>query len=765
MGAPKQTIGYHYMFSILFGIGRGPIDELRAIKVGDKIAWEGHHCEGLGAINKPNLFGGEKKEGGIKGLFYLNQGEADQVLPGRFSQLLFSGRLSSVNTFASLPDLKALVEGETGIPMGELRGRVTLWYDGLVTSMNPYIKEWRFRVRRAKKGWANDTCWYPAKAIIYMNEGRIFAMNPAHILYECCTNPAWGRGLSTDFIDENSFVLAANTLCEEGFGLCLTWFRKEEIGEFIRTVLDHIGAALYTDRETGKLTLKLFRADYVTEELPLFTPSSGLLDIREDDSGSGDSGVSEVIVLGHDPINDEAIEMRAHNLAAFRAQGSVSTLEQTYKGLPTKELCARVAQRDLRASAAGLRKFKVVLDRRGFRIHPGAVFRISAPTRGIGQVVLRAGEIDDGNMLDGKITISAIQDVFGLPATSFVAPVENTWNPPSDDALPAAGERLIEASFRAAYLLRGPAEAETVGAGTGFITAVAGRPSSRSQSYIMLSRVEGETDYTETGEHYFTGTALLSSALDHSATTFTVEEILEFPEEDLTGSALLVGDELVRIESYDAETQTFTVARGVEDTWPSSHEEGVRIWLVDDDPASDARQYAESEIVEAKLLPRTFSDELFEEDAATISVEIEGRIARPLPPADVKVDATSIFSLTDEYLEPVLTWSGRNRITQADALIGYYEAAVAPEAGTTYTVRVYELESSVSPIGTHEGVTSGWQYTSALQTADGADSLGAVWFELVAVRDSVESWRPRRFRVVLRTGWGYSWGFNWGGGV
>lgn len=764
MGAPKQTIGYHYLFSILFGIGRGPIDELRAIKVGDKIAWEGHHCEGMGVINKPQLFGGKKKEGGIQGLFRLLQGEADQVIPGAERRVV-SSRRRDPYAFGNLPDLKALVAAETGGEMGELRGRVTLWFDGLVTSMNPYIKEWRFRIRRAKKGWANDNCWYPEKAIIYMGEGRIFAMNPAHILYECCTNPAWGRGLNPALIDENSFILAANTFCDEGFGLCLTWFRKEEISEFIRSVLDHVGATLYTDRETGKVTLKLARDDYTVADLPLFTPSSGLLDIREDDSSSTDNGVSEVIVTGHDPITDSPIEMRAHNLAAFRAQGSISTLEQTYKGLPTKELCARVAQRDLRASAAGLRKFKVVLDRRGFRIHPGAVFRIEAPTRGIGQIVLRAGEIDDGNMRDGKITISAVQDVFVLPATSFVSPVENTWTPPSDVAVAATSERLMEASFRAAYLLRGAVEAEGVAPGTGYVVAIAGRPTTRSQSYDMLSKAEGEADFTQTGEHYFTGTALLVADLSISATSFVVEGITESPDESLVGAALMIGDEIVRIDDYDEETFTFTVARGAEDTWPSAHAAGTRVWLVDDDPATDARQYAEGETVEAKLLPRTFSDQLAEEDAALLALEVEGRIARPLPPADVKVDTLSIFELTGEYDEPTFTWSGRNRVTQADSLVGYYEAPVTPEAGTTYRLRVYAAEDSTSPIATHDDITSGWQYTTALQTTDGTNTLGAVWLELVAVRDSVESWRPRRFRVVLRSGWGYSWGFNWGGGA
>jgi hypothetical protein len=783
MGQPSQTIGFHYLFSMLFGLGRGPIDELRAIKVGDEMAWEDHCCsDDLQAINKPNLFGGEEKEGGVQGLFRLNQGEADQVLPGpetgNVAELaggtsVFTGGVFEIifrvltggpyNGNRTLPGVKELITSETGGEMGELRGRVTLWFDGLVASMNPYIKEWKFRIRRARKGWHGDDPWYPEKAIIYLGDGRIFAMNPAHIIYECCTNPSWARGAPTSMIDDNAFTYAANLFCDEGLGLCLVWYRKEDIDQFVQTVLDHAAAVLYTDRETGKITLKAIRDDYELDDLPIFTLSSGLIDILEDDTGSSDTAFNEVIVTGHDPITDKDIQMRAHNLAAFATSGAPATLDQPYPGLPTTDLCARTAQRDLRVNAAGLRKFKVKLDRRGFRIHPGAVFRVQAPTRGIGDIVLRAGEIDDGKMLKGEIIVSAVQDVFGLPATSFVTPVDPIWTPPSGIAIPAVNERLFEITYRQAYVMRGAADANAAPVGSGFLGALASAPSVRSRSYDLLSRAEGETAWQSNAGFYFTGSAELVADLGPLVTEFVVADIVDFEAEDLTGQALLVGEEYMRIVSYDAGTATFTVARGAVDTWPSAHLAGTRVWLVDDDAASDGRAYVESELVEAKVLPRTSSDALPEEDATLLGLEIEARVARPYPPADVRVDTDSIYEQAGEYPEPVLTWVERNRLTQADTVVGFFEATVAHEAGTTYTARVFANEADVAPAGTHAAIASGWVYDAALQLADGTDGLTAVWFELVAVRDGVESIVPYRFRVALVGGWGYSWGFNWGG--
>src|SRR3546814_6453257 len=131
----------------------------------------------------------------------------------------------------------------------------------------------------------------------------------------------------------------------------------------------------------------LVRDDYVLDDLPLFTPDTGLLDIREDDSGSADTSFNEVIGTGRSPINNQDFQVRAQNLAAFQAQQAVSSLDQDYRGIPTKELLSRVVLRDLRANATGLKRYTVVLDRRAWRLAPGMPFRISDPKRGISNVV------------------------------------------------------------------------------------------------------------------------------------------------------------------------------------------------------------------------------------------------------------------------------------------------------------------------------------------------------------------------------------------
>lgn len=739
MGAKKQTVGYRYFMSMLSGLCRGPIDELCEITAGDESAWTGNAADdSLQSINKPNLFGGDKKEGGIQGPFRVYMGHPTQVLK---------------NAEGGLPSVKAAIGGR----VSEMRGVVTVWYDGMISAMNPYIKEWKFRVRRSNKGWFGGVPWYPEKARIGLADGTIRAMNGTHIIYECCTNPEWGRGLPAARLNENSFIYAANRLCSENFGLCIAWYRKEDIDIFIQKVCDLIGAVLYTDRETGLITIKLIRSDYVSADLPLFTPETGLLDVREDDTGSSDNAFNEIIGTGRDPITNQDFQIRAQNLAAFQSQQSVSSLDQDYRGIPTKELLARVVLRDLQANAVGLKKFTVVLDRRAWRIAPGMPFRISDPKRGIQNIVVRAGEIDDGNMIDGRITIKTIQDVFGLPDTTYIAPADNTWTPPSKVALPAEEERLIEASYRDLYLKRGAAEAEATPDDEGYVGTLALPPGPTSYQYDLATRADGEANYEDRGTGSFTGFARLGADITAIQTVLPVSEFKSFDQANV-GQALLIGDEIVRLEQVTADT--ITVARGAADTVPASHVLGTRGWTVDDDLASDDRSYSSGETAYAKVLTLTASDKLALDDATELSIIVSGRQGRPYPPANVRVDGTSIYQVRGEAPEPVITWDSRNRLTQGDHLVGYFEASIAPESGTTYTLRVINPEDDSLIRETTGLLDLTWTYDAAMQETDNPPRT--VRIELESERDGMASWQLNSFLVRLKSGYGFNYGFSYG---
>lgn len=752
-GGGDQTIGYHYYMSMLIGIGR-PVDEITEIRAGDKTIWQGSAGNNaIRAINAPEVFGGEKKEGGVQGPFRVMTGASDQVVPG--AEAVNVGGGGPYGGTRVLPALKALIGGL--VP--EFRGRCTLWFDGLICSINPYPKEWKFRLNRSLKGWYKNQVWYPEKARILLANGQIKAMNGAHILYECITNGSWGRGLAFSRMG-TSWNDVADTLFAEGMGLCIAWYRKEDIDAFIQTVCDHIGGTVYLDRETGLIEAKLFRNDYDPGKIPRFDSESGLLDITEDDTGSSDASFNEVIVTGHDPITNEKIQGRAHNLAARMAQGAPATLDKEYEGFPTVELCQRAAQRDLKVASVGLRRFTCVFDRRAWRITPGSVFVINDKRRGLVNLILRAGEIEDAEMTQGRITIKATQDVFGLPLTAFAAPVDRDWSPPSVEALPPVGAAVFEAGYRDVYRRSGQAEATAAQETDAWIGSLAGQPQLTALQYDLRTRVEGEPDFADGGSHSFTATAVVTGAISATATEFTVTQIRGF-DDDLLGDALRIGKEIMRIDAFDPATNKFTVTRGCLDTWPEEHKAGARVWLTDDDGGTDGRSYAAGETVEAIHLTRTSADLLKPEEAVVFSLPLHGRVARPYPPADVKIDDDSIFddaAMGEQHDDPVLTWVGRNRVVQADQLVGFFEAPVAEEDGTTYRVRVYTAGNLLRE---EDNITSPWTYDATMFNEDGQPSN--VEFELVAVRDGIESWPQDRIGLLMTGGWGNDWGLSWGG--
>lgn len=757
MGKGGQTIGYHYMFSILFGLCRGPVNELRAIMVADKIAWEGDGCDSdVKSIRKPDLFGGKKKEGGIQGPFRVFMGHKDQVLPGPGSA--FCGSKGPMKGNRILPNVKTTIGGL----ISEFRGVAMLWFDGLISSMNPYPKQWSFRLRRYSAGWYNDECWYPHKSVIFLADGKIHAMNPAHIIMQCLTDPQWGRGLPMSLIDENSFIYAANMLCTEGFGLCLPWQRKEEIDQFIGIVQEYIDALVYPDPETGKMAIRLLRNDYNPDDLPIFTPSSGLLDITEDESASSDDIINEIIGTGFDPITKKKFTVRAHNNAARQSMGASNPDEQDLSGIATRSLMGRVLQRELRKSASGLKKFVVVLDRRGFKIRPGMPFKVSDPRRGVGSVTLRPMEISDRSFKDGRITLKCTEDMFSMPNSTYITVDDSTWTPPPQEAVPATAQVIYEANYRDIRRRVSEIDATTLTNTTAMFGVLALSPHPTMYQFDLDTRAAGEADFQTNGGS-FTGAAVLVDDIGILQTTFEITGETGF-EDDIEGQAIVVDDEQMELVSYDAATHMVTVKRGVGDTVPRPHAAAATLWTIDDDFATDMRSYVTGESVEALVLTRTSSDLLDPADATLMTLELVGRQAKPYPPGKVTVDGAEALTLTGLHAEPVFDWAHRDRILQEDQLVGYSDGSVGPEAGVTYNIHLYSTTAIPGdpPLRSVTGLASGpWTYDLAMQAADG--NPNAVDVELESERDGLKSHQKQRFRVRMSGGWGFGWGEDWGG--
>lgn len=173
MGGGKKGAGEmevtDYRMSIHYGICHGPIDQLKRIIVGEKVAWSGIiDTKGAFEVRRTDLFGGPKKEGGVQGIAYYLPGGPTQTLPEGLATRL-------ARTSATAPAYRTIASvwmvGSSLSTRG-ISGMMGLWWSIIAaprldsevvdsggfywTSNNPYLKGTWFEVTRTPKALAAD---------------------------------------------------------------------------------------------------------------------------------------------------------------------------------------------------------------------------------------------------------------------------------------------------------------------------------------------------------------------------------------------------------------------------------------------------------------------------------------------------------------------------------------------------------------------------------------------------------------------------------
>ena len=567
--------------------------------------------------------------------------------------------------------------------------------------------------------------------------GDVHAMNPAHIVYECATNGVWGRGLPRAMLDDVAFRAVADALYAENFGLCIKWTRQDDIDVFVQNVIDHIGGALYIDRQTGLLKLRLIRNDYDPTTLVAYTFDHGILDVTEDQTSSRDTMSNEIIVEFNDPVVDKIGSVRVQNLASFQSIGSVVSQTIQYHGVATASLALRLAQRDLEFHSSQLRRLTLKMTRAAWKLAPADVMKINVPTRGIENMLVRVGEIEEAALTGEEITVKVVQDVFGLPDTSIVDPQESLWLPPDRSARVISERELTEITYFDMVDNLPQSQIGDFTADEGWIKIYAKRPSDGTIQYDLQTKVSSEVYVTRTTAG-FDSIAYLTGDIGYYTTT------LEFERGSLLldvvpGQVLRIDDEYMRLDAIDRTAGTLTVARGVVDTIPAPHTGGTRIWFQTAFPTTDFRDYATGEIVSARLLSRTTSQTLDPAFAYEDSITMASRQGRPYPPGNMKVEGVGFGNLPTVTGDVDFEWAHRDRIVQNNTLLEHEAGSTGPEPGTTYTVRVYGPDGTTL-LRTDTGIaTTGWSYTGTMAAADGDPP--SMWFWIESVRDGISSWQ------------------------
>ncbi len=726
-GSSSYVVGHRYYAGLHLAICHGPVDAVTRIIVGERTAWSGSVTSSQTLyVNAPELFGGDSREGGVQGYVEVKLGGPAETISGYLQQ-----KLGSV-----IPAFRGVVS--------------IIVQQCQLSAMNPYIKPWSIEARRI-----------PAPAALgsgYINGDA----NPAHIIYECLNNATWGLGYAASEIDASSFQTAANTLASEQYGLSLLWDREQPLEEFIAEILRHIDGTLYVHPRTGKFVLKLARADYNVASL-LVLDASNILELESFSRPSESELVNQITVRYRDRSTDKDAAITVHDLAALElAGGVVSSATVDYPGISNGSLASRVALGDLKQLSVPLAKATLIANRQASNLNIGDVFKFTWPELGIAQLVMRVVRVSYGTLTDGRVRIECVEDIFGLPSASYVSPTPTSWVSPLTSPAPVPYRRLNEAPWWT-VVKRVVGESTTaqneLDPQGGLLVACASRPSGDSLNVKLLTR-QGSAAYAEVDTMGFTPNATLINACDEQATVFSIGNGQDLDIVKLNTYAYL-DNEIVAVKAINLVAGTITVDRGVLDTVPAPHLASARIWFADAFEALVTEQYLSGESLQVKMLPATGLGRLAESAAPADSYTFAGRMIRPYPPGNVKVN--NVMWPTTILGQIALTWAHRDRMQQTVYLVTQSEGNIGPEAGVTYTVRFYNENNSLQKTLTGLTTTT-WTYLSADEATD--SGLGRIngkfKVEIEAVRAGYTSWQ-KQTRSVDRAGYGLNYGKYYGG--
>ncbi|RCX08633.1 phage tail protein [Extensimonas vulgaris] len=750
----KQTVGYRYRMGLHLVLCQGPVDAVQEIQMGERTAWgdaergplpSGHGLTSL-SINKPTLFGGDAREGGVVGTVDVLSGGPAQ---GRNDYLM--ARLGS-----SIPAFRGVLS---------LVARKILF-----AANNPYIKPWAVRVRRFTAGWFGSPwmAWNAEVTAWDDDLGREISvgMNPAHILVQCLTDPHWGMGYPLDSIG-GSFWNAAWALSSEGFGLNLIWTRQQSIENFIAQVLDHIGGILYTDPEQGTFELKLLRDDYWIDSLPQLGPDQ-IVRLERFERAQWGELPNELTVVYTDWQTGGDATVTVENLAAIQLQGGVINQRRDYPGVNYGPLAARLALRDLRALGSPLARMSLTVARDTLERAPlpGDVFLLNWPPLGIDQMVVRVTGIDTGTLGALEWRIEAMEDVFGLDNV-VLAPPPPIIEEPQLVPLPPALVLAVEIPYWELARSLSRAELDYLTDTDAPLGALAAAGGAGQLNWQLATGASAGDLAAVVGEDY-APLLTLDAALPASETDAVSVPVtaISQPERLAVGDYAYLLDasgdirEAVAVLDFDTASARIDLARGVLDTTPQSHASGTRLIGVGEWLASEGGERAPGESVFVGAIPCTSTgqgDPVFAANGQPML--LAGRQALPYPPGRIRLNGQTEPAVVAGDL--TVAWVHRDRTQQTAYLVKQDAGDIGPEPGVSYTLRIRDRTGA--PVHTATGIFGNSVVWDVAGAAADAGALGdRVTLEITAVRDGLESWQPQ-VRQVIRAGYGLHYGNYYGG--
>jgi hypothetical protein len=674
-GSKSVTVGYKYYMGMHMVICHGPVDSLNQIYAGERQIRGLVSSSSRILISAENVFGGEEKEGGIKGYVDVMFGEPTQT----------------ANSY---------LQSKVSSQMPAFRGVLSIVCNQIYfAAMNPYPKPWWFEVTRIPQ-----SDWEPSYA-----EPRTGSANGAHIIRELITNTTWGMGYPISQIDNTSFVDAAETLYNENFGVSFILAAQGQIEDLLQQVLRHINGVLVSDRFTGLFKLKLIRDDYTVGNLPTFDDSN-IIALDSFQRASYGEMVNEIVLVYRpqgEPKDDVVV---FQNLASIQAQGAVISQTVQYPGIDHKDIAVLVGERELKQQSTPLASATLTVNREAWDIEPGDPIRFTWPEYGIEQMVLRVTKADYGNIGQGQIRLTCAEDIFGLPSVSYVTPQDPIWDDPITDPVitNANNVKIAEIPYFdiATYLTSFSAlildELEPTDVYLYYMASL-GINAPAAQGFEAWTKISTAPDsaYEATTSAGYTPCGFLESAIGFNDTAdieFSNDTAFDVFDENLDLIYAYIDNEMVAVDSITSPTDVdlgkMTIRRGVLDTVPAEHAAGARVWFARNEAAYDPTEYQEATNIAVKILQITGIGIFpLASQTAIETGNLVARQYRPYPCARVVWTGTGMGNVFYPPAvfgpEPTMVnFVDRNRLQQTTKpLLDFTDLGITIEPTATYTIR------------------------------------------------------------------------------
>ena len=630
-------------------------------------------------INKRNLFGGYKSGGGYVGNFTFYNGSFNQ-------------------------DVDAVIEAKVG--SGNVPAYVGvshIVFDNNYIGETPALRKMEFLLDCYTNNISNG---YGGRIGIGADD-----IDPAEAIYTILTDRWKGLSVDPDDIDLSTFQDASTTLISENNGCSLVVSSPQNGKKVITEILRQIDGILYQDGASGQIKLKLIREDYTPAALTVYDEDDIIKVTNFSKTAWGDVK-SEVRVSFSNRDSQSSRVAIAQDMAIANMMGSRQISEISFPFCYSKSLANKLAARELSLLSTPLFRMTVQMNRNGYALAPADVIKISWPEYGLSEVIMRVQKVDLGSLMDGKIVVELVQDVFASSAVVLADPVDSSWVDDRPVPQTIATQAVVEMPYFYSSRLEYP-----VPDGYGDIIPFAIQPQTSSLSYSLLSSTNtGALDIYEPYGIFYPLSAQIDGEYSRltgfetglDTTGITIDNVVGGDNPDAvapvaaTTAQIRLGEDGIIYANgewmaYEGVTDngsgsyTLTnVRRALFGTMPVSHSDNSVIYFLKTEmlgKGNKAGLLEEDGTLYYKMLDQVGPEMRDPSDETELSITLADIADRPLRPRLLSIDAARSEVPWDAAADPDvdLTWETSNR---AEGQVTFEDDA----DGTPDQTEQYDLE-------------------------------------------------------------------------